>query len=264
MNFESILDGQTALVTGASRGIGRGVAKVLAESGATVYATGRTIADADLPPAVIRLPCDHTNDAHVAAVFARIREDTGRLDVLVNGAWGGYERMVEDGKFTWGVPFWQQPLWRWNAMMDAGVRAAYVASHHAATPMTIARRGLIVHLSHWAGRKHIGNVIYGVSKAATDKMVADMAHELKPHGVTVVSLYPGLVRTEKVMAAAAVFDLSNSESPEYIGRGVAALAADSDAQRWTGQTIVAASLGETYGFTDIDGKRPRPLTLADV
>jgi len=264
MNFESILVGQTALVTGASRGIGRGVAKVLAEAGATVYATGRSIAEADLPPAVIRVPCDHTDDAQVATLFARIGVDSGRLDVLVNGVWGGYQDMVEDGKFTWGVPFWQQPLWRWNAMMEAGVRAAYVASHHAAAPMTIARRGLIVHLSHWAARKHIGNVIYGVAKAATDKMTADMAHELRPYDVTVVSLYPGLVRTEKVMAAAAVFDLSNSESPEYIGRCVAALAIDPEAQRWTGQAIVAAALGEAYDFADIDGTRPRPLTMADV
>src|SRR5215211_553397 len=108
MNFESILVGQTALVTGASRGIGRGVATVLATAGATVYATGRTIADADLPGPVIRVPCDHDDDAQVAAVFARISEDTGRLDVLVNGVWGGYERMVEAGRFTWGVPFWQQ------------------------------------------------------------------------------------------------------------------------------------------------------------
>ena len=264
MNFASILVGQTALVTGASRGIGRGVATVLAEAGATVYATGRTIADADLPASIVRVPCDHDDDAQVAAVFARIRDDTGRIDVLVNGVWGGYERMVEDGTFTWGVPFWQQPLWRWHAMMDAGVRAAYVASHHAAAAMTAARRGLIVHLSHWAARKHIGNVIYGVSKAATDKMVADMAHELKAHAVSVVSLYPGMVRTEKVMEAAAFLDLSNSESPEYIGRAVVALASDPDAQRWTGQAIVVATLGEAYDFTDIDGKRPRPLSLADV
>jgi len=200
----------------------------------------------------------------VAAAFARIRQDTARLDVLVNGVWGGYERMVEDSKFTWGLPFWQQPLWRWHAMMDAGVRAAYVASHHAAATMSTAGRGLIVHLSHWAAQKHIANVIYGVSKAATDKMVSDMAHELKPHGVTVVSLYPGMVRTEKVMEAAAFLDLSNSESPEYIGRAVAAMAADPDVQRWSGHTIVAASLGETYNFTDVDGKRPRPLSLDQV
>ena len=258
------LHGQVALVTGGSRGIGRGVASELARQGAKVFVTGRTESDlATIGEGAIGIRCDHTVDSDVEAAFARIAQDDA-IDILVNNIWGGYERMVDNGEFTWMKPFWQQPLWRWNAMMDAGVRAAYVASHHAATPMTIARRGLIVHLSHWAGRKHIGNVIYGVSKAATDKMVSDMAHELKSYNVTVVSLYPGLVRTEKVMAAAAVFDLSNSESPEFIGRGVAALAADSAAQRWTGEPIVTATLGETYGFTDVDGKRPRPLTLADV
>src|SRR5262245_30829075 len=217
MDFTSMLTGQDALVTGASRGIGRGVANVLAAAGATVYATGRTVSDADLAPAVIRTPCDHTDDGQVTAVFERIRTDSGRLDLLVNGVWGGYERMVEQGAFTWGLPFWQQPLWRWAAMIDAGVRAGFVASQHAARPMVIARRGLIVHLSHWAARKRIGNVIYGVSKVATDKMASDMAEELRSYGVTVVSLYPGMVRTEAVMAAAAVLDLSNSESPEYIG-----------------------------------------------
>jgi NAD(P)-dependent dehydrogenase (short-subunit alcohol dehydrogenase family) len=240
------------------------VATVLAESGAIVYATGRTIEDANLPRAVVRIRCDHTDDHQVERVFDRIRTDSGRLDVLVNGVWGGYERMVENGAFTWAAPFWQQPAWRWAAMMDAGVRAAFVASQHAAKPMVLAGRGLIVHLSHWAARKRLGNVIYGLSKAATDKMAADMADELRRYNVAVVALYPGLVRTEAVMAAAAVFDLSNSESPEFVGRGVAALAADEDAVRWTGQTLVAARLAEIYGFTDVDGTQPRPLTIADV
>jgi NAD(P)-dependent dehydrogenase (short-subunit alcohol dehydrogenase family) len=113
-------------------------------------------------------------------------------------------------------------------------------------------------------QKHIGNVAYGVSKAATDKMTADMATELKPYDVAVVSLYPGLVRTEKVMEAAKWLDLSNSESPEFIGRAVAALAADPDVLRYTGKVLVAAALAMEYGFTDIDGKTPRPLALTDV
>jgi dehydrogenase/reductase SDR family member 1 len=121
-----------------------------------------------------------------------------------------------------------------------------------------------VNISTWAAQKHIGNVAYGVSKAATDKMTADMAIELKPYGVAVVSLYPGLVRTEKVMEAAQWLDLSNSESPEFIGRAVAALAADPDVHRHSGKVLVAASLAKEYGFTDTDGTTPRPLTLADV
>ena len=124
-------------------------------------------------------------------------------------------------------------------------------------------RGLIVNISFWAAQKHIGNVAYGVSKAATDKMTADMANELTPHGVAVVSLYPGLVRTEKVMEAAQWLDLTNSESPEFIGRAVAALAADPEVIRHTGKVLVAAALAQEYGFTDIDGKAPRPLTIAD-
>jgi dehydrogenase/reductase SDR family protein 1 len=107
---------------------------------------------------------------------------------------------------------------------------------------------------------YAGNVIYGVAKAATDKLAADMAHELAPHGVTVVSMYPGLVRTEAVLAAG-VFDLSNSESPNFVGRAIAALAADPMVARRTGQVVVAAALAREYGFTDIDGKQPRPLDL---
>ena len=252
-----------SLVTGASRGVGRGVAVGMAEAGATVYATGRTIANADLPAAVIRVPCDHTNDADVERVFARIDADHGRLDHLVNNAWGGYERMVEGGRFTWALPFWEQPRWRWDAMMTAGVRAAFVASQLAAQRMVAARRGLVVNVSVWAAQKHSGNVLYGVSKAATDKLTADMAHELRAHGVTAVSLYPGLVRTEAVLAAG-VFDLSNSESPQFIGRVIAALAADPNALQWSGAVLVAAALAREYGVVDVDGRSPRPLTLAEV
>lgn len=254
---------QVALVTGASRGVGRGVAVGLAEAGVRVFATGRTIARANLDPRIEALACDHTDDPAVADVFRHIELSAGRLDILVNVSWGGYERMVEDGTFTFVAPFWKQPVWRWEAMMTAGVRAAFVASQHAARVMVPARRGLIVHVSAWAAQKYIASTLYGISKAATDKMAADMAHELKPHGVTVVSLYPGLVRTEAVLAAG-VFDLSNSESPEFIGRTVAALAADPDVLERTGSALVAAALALEYGFTDVDGRQPRPLTLADV
>jgi dehydrogenase/reductase SDR family protein 1 len=257
------LSQQVALVTGASRGVGRGVALGLANAGATVFATGRTIERANLGAKIKAIACDHTDDEAVAAVFRQINETAGRLDILVNVAWGGYERMVEDGKFTFAAPFWQQPIWRWDAMITVGVRAAFVASQHAARVMVQAGRGLIVHISSWAAQKHIANTLYGLAKAATDKMAADMAHELKSHGVTVVSLYPGLVRTEAVLAAGC-FDLSNSETPEFIGRAVAALAADPQVSRRTGSVLVAAALAEEYGFTDIDGRQPRPLTLEDV
>ena len=257
------LSGKVALVTGASRGVGRGVAVGLAHAGARVFATGRSIAHADLASGIEAITCDHTDDQAVAELFRHMQETAGRLDILVNVAWGGYERMVEDGKFTFGAPFWEQPTWRWDAMVTAGVRAAFVASQHAARVMVQARRGLIVHISSWAAQKYIANTLYGISKAATDKMAGDMAHELNSHGVTVVSLYPGLVRTESVLAAG-IFDLSNSESPEFVGRAVVALANDPQVLRRSGSVLVAAALAEEYGFADIDGRQPRPLTLADV
>ena len=258
-----LVEEQVALVTGASRGVGRGVALGLAHAGMKVFATGRTIAQAELDESITRLPCDHTDDRAVAEMFEQIKAAAGRLDVLVNVAWGGYERIVEEGKFTWAVPFWEQPAWRWDAMMTAGVRPAYVASQHAARMMVPVRHGLIVNISFWAAQKFLGNTAYGISKAATDKLTFDTAHELRPHGVTVVSLYPGLVRTELVLAAK-FFDLSNSESPEFIGRAVAALAGDPEVSRRSGQALVAAALATEYGFTDIDGRQPRALSLADV
>jgi len=257
------LRGQVALVTGASRGVGRGIALGLFEAGAAVYATGRSVTAAQLPTGVTSIKCDHSDDAAVGHLFEQIQQETGRLDILPNCAWGGYERMVEKGRFTWPAPFWEQPAWRWEAMVGVGVRAAFVASQHAARMMVPARHGLIVNLSYWAAQKHIGNAVYGIAKAATDKLTADTAHELHAHGVAVVSLYPGLVRTEAVLAAGA-FDLSNSESPEFLGRVVAALARDPAVLERSGTVVIAAAAASDYGLTDTDGRRPTPLTLADV
>ena len=259
------LDVRGAIVTGGTKGVGRGVARQLARVGAQVFVTGRSVPDHepfDEPVTAIR--CDHRDDSDVAGAFDRVARETNSIDVLVNSVWAGYEGMVENGEFTWSKPFWQQPVWRWDAMFTAGVRAHYRASQLAARTMVAQRRGLIVNLSFWAAQKHVGNVAYGVSKAATDKMTSDMSMELKPYGVAVVSLYPGLVRTEKVMEAAPYLDLSNSESPDFIGRAVAALAADPEVLRHTGKVLVAAALASEYGFTDVDGKTPRPLTLSDV
>lgn len=254
-----------ALVTGGSRGVGRGVAISLGAAGYKVFATGRSIEQASLPDTVARLRCDHTRDEETDEVFSAIAA-SGPLDLLVNNAWGGYEQMVEGGQFTWPLPFWEQPAHRWHSMMDAGVRAAFACSARAAKTMVQQRRGLIVNISFRAAQKYIGNTIYGVAKAATDKMSADMAHELQGHNVAVVSLYPGLVRTEAVMSAAegGWLDLSNSESPEYIGRVIAALASDPDLMSRTGRVHVAAALAAEYGLTDIDGKKPRPLSLHEV
>lgn len=251
------------MVTGASRGVGRGTAIALAEAGFEVFATGRSIATADLPAGIHRIPCDHTDDAQTQRAFEQLKANSQELDVLVNSAWGGYERMTEDGQFTWALPFWEQPTHRWQSMLDAGVRAAFVCSSQAAKRMVPCTSGLIVNISFWAARKYMGNTIYGVAKAATDKMSADMAEELRPHGVTAISLYPGLVRTELVLASQ-WFDLSNSESPEFIGRVIAALWKDPKLAERSGQALVAAEVARELGVTDIDGKQPVPLALENL
>lgn len=256
---------RVAVVTGASRGVGKGVALELSKAGFIVYITGRSAADMSyIQGKGISVLCDHSDDRQVERVFAQIGQEQGRIDVLVNNAWGGYENMLENGEFTWSRPFWQQPLWRWDSMFQAGVRAAYVASQLAVPLMISQRSGLIANISFWSAQKHIGNVAYGAAKAATDKLSADMAAELQEHNVAAVSLYPGLVRTEKIMAAAEWLDLSNSESPEFTGRAVVALAKDGEVMRKSGKVLIVAALAQEYGFTDIDGKSPQPLTLADV
>jgi NAD(P)-dependent dehydrogenase (short-subunit alcohol dehydrogenase family) len=243
---------RTALVTGASRGVGRGVAIALFDLGYRVYATGRTIDSAQLPDAVTRIACDHTRDSETAAAFERIAGEAGPLDLLVNSAWGGYERMVENGAFTWGAPFWDQPMHRWTSMIDAGVRAAFVCSAHAARLMVPRRSGLIANISFHAAREYVGNVIYGISKAATDKLTADMAHDLRPHGISAVSIHPGMVRTEAVLAAASGgwLDLTGSQSPELQGRVIAALAADPNLPARSGQALATAALAHDYSIQD--------------
>ena len=149
-------------------------------------------------------------------------------------------------------------------MFQAGVRAHYVASVLAAPMMIAQQSGLIVNISFFAAQRDDRGVAYGAAKAASDRMAACMAHDLREHQVAAVSLYPGLVRTESVMKAADHFDLSNSESPQFIGRAVAALAADPNLLEKSGQTLVAAALAQAYGFTDVDGKQPRALTVAEA
>lgn len=275
------MKGKVAVVTGASRGVGKGIALGLGEAGATVYITGRTVknkTDAEKLGGTIyqtaedvtaiggkgvAIHCDHREDAQVEAAFKRIAKESKKIDVLVNNAWGGYEKMREGRSLTYFKPFWEQPFWRWDAMFDAGVRAAYTASAFAARMMTKKKSGLIVNISFWSAQVYLGNTQYGVSKAAVDKMTAYMAHELKKYKVAVVSLYPGLVRTESIMRNAKHFDISNSESPQFIGRVVTALANDPNIMKKSGKVLVAAQEALEYGIQDIDGKQPRPVTLKD-
>ncbi|HSD85155.1 MAG TPA: SDR family NAD(P)-dependent oxidoreductase [Anaerolineae bacterium] len=273
------LKGKVAIVTGASRGVGKGIALGLGEAGATVYVTGRTIEEGksssgwpgtigqtaaqvtQLGGKGIAVQCDHGHEAEVERLFQRVWSEQGQLELLVNNAWAGYEHMFHDGQFTWFKPFWQQPLWRWDAMFQSGVRGAYIAGQFAAQKMVEQRRGLIVNISYWASQKYMGNVAYGTAKAAVDRLAIYMAHELREHNVAAVGLYPGLVRTENVLESAEHFDLSNSESPQFSGRAVAGLLADPNIMQKSGQILVAAALAAEYGFADIDGKQPQPLTL---
>lgn len=270
-----VLQGKVALVTGASRGVGKGVVLELAEAGAIVYLTGRTVEEGQsvggLPGTVagtveeverlggraFGIRCDHRDDAQVAALFERIHNDGGRLDILVNNVWGGYEHFNDGTEFWKEAGFWTEPLSRWDAMFAAGVRAHYVCSALAAPLMVARRTGLIVNISFSAATQDDLGVAYGAAKAADDHMAACMAHDLCPHNVCAVSLYPGLVRTEAVLRAAEHFDLSNSESPQFTGRAVAALASDPEVMRRSGQVLVAAQLAAEYGFVDIDGRQPK-------
>jgi dehydrogenase/reductase SDR family member 1 len=273
------LSQKVAVVTGASRGVGKGIALGLGGAGMTVYVTGRTTREGTdvekLGGTVFRtaeevtaaggkgiaIPCDHRDDSQVEKLFQQVSEENDRLDILVNNAWAGYERMEHDNQFTWSKPFWEQPFWRWDAMFQDGVRAAFVAGALAAKRMVQQNHGLIVNISYWAAQKYMGNVEYGTAKAAIDKMTADMAHETKNYNIAVLSLYPGLVRTESVLRAAQYFDMSISESPQFSGRVIAGLANDPQLMSKTGRVWVGASLAEEYGIRDIDGKQPKPLTL---
>jgi dehydrogenase/reductase SDR family protein 1 len=268
----SSLDGKVAIVTGASRGIGKGCALELGAAGATVYVTARSTSEADHPlPGTIgataedidalggtgvAVALDHRDDDAVAALFARVLEEHDRLDVLVNNAF------VVTHELTSGLPFWEVPISNWDDMIDIGTRSAYVASVFAARAMVAAGSGLIANISSSGAEEYAWQVAYGVGKCALDRITADTAHELAAHGVSVVSLWPGFVRTERIdMGAAAgllpdTLDLSTSESPRFTGRAVVALATDPAVARWSGHAVSSRELADEYGFTDIDGRLP--------
>ena len=264
---------KVALVSGASRGIGRGIALVLGSAGATVYVTGRSRdgkSTEDMPGSVdrtardvtaaggqgIAVPCDHTKDQEVEKLFSRIeREQRGRLDLLVNNAWGGYGQYDFEG---FSLPFWEQPLRHWEGMFQAGLRAHLTASRLAA-PIMIARQGgLIINTVAWDRGLYLGNLFYDLAKAATVRMAWGMALELRAHGVAALALAPGFVRTERVMAAHAQqpFPLDRTESPFYIGRAVAFLAGDPSVMERSGQVLAVGDLARQYGFSDTDGRQP--------
>ena len=274
------LENKIAVVTGGSRGVGKGIAKGLAEQGAIVYITGRTVdkdnEDVPLSGTInetakevnelggvgIPYQCDHRNDEEVRRLFKKIKNEYGDLDILVNNVWAGYENIYQVNKpedYIFEDNFWEQPISLWDDMFDVGLRSHYVASKLAVPLMLEQNSGLIVNISFFAGRRYMSNVAYGVCKAAVDRLTQDMAHELKDDGIASVSLYPGMVRTEGVMRNKDILDLSNSESPMFIGRAVAALAQDKKIINKTGNILIAAEVAKEYNFTDIDGKQPKSL-----
>jgi NAD(P)-dependent dehydrogenase (short-subunit alcohol dehydrogenase family) len=268
------LDGRVALVTGASKNIGKGMALEVAAAGATTYITARTLNDtpdaigslrrtvAEIEAAggnAIALACDHTDDAQVEAVFERIRSDHGRLDLLVNVASPDFSEMV-------GVPFWEIPFRHITACLTIGPRSDYVTTALAARMMVPQGSGLIINISSHGATQHLLSVPYGVGKGAIDKLTRDTAAELRAHGVAVVSLWPGLVLTEGLLAHTEVaadgtrtlhgLDIGFGETPKFNGKAIVALASDPQNLDKSGGSYWSSRLAREYGFAEDDGHLP--------
>jgi len=259
------------VVTGASRGAGKGIAVALGATGATVYCTGRTRqeGDAPLPGTVaataaavteagglgIPVYCDHADDAQVKILFEQVRKEQGRLDILVNNATNLHDALVEKG------PFWEKPL-EIAQLLDVGLRSHYTAAWYAAPLLLANGEGLIVNTSSFGGRIYMHGPAYGAGKAAVDKMSHDMAVDFRPHKVAVISIWMGLLLTERTRA---VFDASpelyselvaTAEYPEFTGRVIDALANDPYIMDKSGKVWIGAELGEEYEIVDINGQLP--------
>lgn len=290
------LAGPVAIVTGASGGAGRGIAVELGAAGATVYVTGRStraepastygaflaqLGRPVMPGTIddtaeevtraggtgIAVRVDHGEPAQVRALIERVEREQGQLDLLVNNAWGGHESFTVA---SLRAPFWEQPIEHWQSMFDHGVRL-HVVTCQAAAPLLVRQgRGLIVTTTFWdRGRYLEGNLFYDLAKASMTRLAFATAEELRPHGVTSLAVSPGWMRTEIILAAHQTDEahwherpaLARTESPRYLGRAIAALAADADVQRHSGAVLRAGDLATTYGFTDIDGRVVPPFEM---
>ncbi|EGK13841.1 short chain dehydrogenase/reductase family oxidoreductase [Desmospora sp. 8437] len=268
------LEGKIALVAGASRGAGRGIAVELGKAGATVYITGRSVrgkSTQDWPGTLdetlsqiescggtgVAVRCDHTRDAEVEALIARIHDEQGRLDILVNNVWAGNELPIE------GEPFWTLPLRHWDNMFTAGVRAQLVTNRFAVPLMREQKSGVILHTTFWDDNKYIGHFYYDLAKNALNRMAYGLSIELKKDGIAVLAVSPGWMRTELVLQHFGTDEnrwreveaLKQTESPHYVGCAVCALAADPDVIRKGGRVWPVGQLAKEYGFTDIDGRQ---------
>jgi NAD(P)-dependent dehydrogenase (short-subunit alcohol dehydrogenase family) len=265
------LKGRVAVVTGASRGVGKGIALALGAENATVYITGRSAREQDskIGGTVfataqevdrrggrgIGVVCDHRDDEQVRALFEQVDKECGRLDIQVNNACAIPDRLADTG------PFWSKPL-DLVQILDVGMRSNYVAAYYAA-PLLNRQGGLVVNISSPGSRCYLHGPAYGAGKAAVDKMAHDMAHDFKPHSVVAVSMWPGFVKTERVMQGIANQPnhkygpfVAMGESPEFTGRVIASLFADPDRMSLSGQVHIVAELAKRYEVKDIDGKEP--------
>jgi NAD(P)-dependent dehydrogenase (short-subunit alcohol dehydrogenase family) len=265
------LSGKVAVVTGSSRGVGKGIALALAEQGATVYVTGRTVEEgsAPLPGTVgataadcdarggkgIAVQVDLEKDDEIAALFEQVKREQGRLDVLVNNAIWLPDDLTSPGGF------WEKPMENWQ-MFDVGLRAAFVCAWHAAQIMVPQKSGLIVGISGFVGVTYTYGPVFGATKSGLDRMARDMAIELKDHNVASVSLWQGFTFTERAMenlknvpGMAEQLKAAAGSSPEFPGRVVAALAADENIMAKSGGSFINAELAEEYGITDTDSTK---------
>ncbi|WP_066188164.1 SDR family NAD(P)-dependent oxidoreductase [Gracilibacillus timonensis] len=274
------LEGKIALVTGASRGAGRGIAIELAQAGATVYLTGRSTKHKSInnwPGTIddtaskitsdggnaIAVRCDHTKDVETEAVIDKIRQEQGKLDILVNNVWGAHDLGVE------AKPFWQLSLKNWETMFTAGVRAQLATNYFAVPLLRKSEQALIIHTTFWDDNKYTGQFYYDLAKQALIRMSYGLSIELKPENIAVIAVSPGFMRTELVLQYHAsdeenwqeAEDLSRTETPHYVGKGVAALAGDPTRLEKTGRVFRSADLAKMYQFTDIDGRFIPPFTL---